>query len=303
MQPTSDPQIRALRRRRLRLVGYAFVAGFAVLLAYLLLKNRPLISLAFSEQDARIYLGHVNTLSPDGNWLITWDNDAVTVANQRQAELVHWGSPGDSRYQPEGTPPPRFFWLPDSRRAITMISGSHSRRFDLYSIDAPHPLKVAFPQSIEVRALVGVGPDNRAVTLNRYLPIQEGAQNCTVTSSSLFSDLPAKSVTVNLPLDMTFREVVLSPDGKTLAWLADTYTVSEWRGMLHRMAPKLFPAPGKMHVFSLYVSPLEGAQLQYIGSQPVTPKNEPGVSRIQFTGDSRAVRFVYGMQVYSVKVR
>ena len=197
------------------------------------------------ERDVSISYGALR-FSPDGKWFAGAGNNIIVIWETQGFTLQHFikGLSATNRYINS------LEFSPDSRW-ITGYTGRPEHKIKFWNIETE---KVDLELSTGATITVGFSPDGRWFTTSIYSPDWTGVQIWDTRTGQLLSELSSP-----------YREVIFSPDGKTVAVAYDD-------GRIH-LAP-IEAEPYMVHVTLVTVEPIAGDSSWVPSDPPVVVKRD-----------------------------
>ncbi|MCW3052332.1 MAG: hypothetical protein JWN14_1502 [Chthonomonadales bacterium] len=245
---------------------------------------------------------HIWRASPDGLILLTFDTSgAFTVVEdkaviQHRTDAMGWGADGAAGKTPAGA------WLPDSRRWLAWSPHADKHVLRLYSVDAPTGEPVSLPMPDATTNLVGVTPDHLVVQTDAPFP-PTTAKKITLATFGVYPNRAAvRSVSFPLPVTAEIDNVELAPRGDRLAWLLVDSRRSPLITMLIRLVPSLSGRFPPTEGISVWVSRLDGTEMQEIGFQQThaSGKDTNVATDLRWMPDGKHLSFLMNNSLYSV---
>lgn len=277
------------------------------------------IDMSPSSQFGTPWIGHLLVtcaLSPDGKWLLWGAPRSMRLGDHpemRQALAL------DGSHRCAWTASAAFsdfHWLPDSRHWVEWVEEKSKVVFFIHSMNPSsrtRTLSVALPSSYHMYDITPTGyvlarDYNWFFRIAGILPSAINSwqfAQCDLdllhTPSGRVAAVPTHAFRVHLPPGLHVELVdpfpVLSPQGDRLAWLAAREYAPPNSPWLRRIWT--FFGQHRQTLIGLWVSRLDGNQMQEIGHLAYRPKEEVPQD-IRWTPDGKRLSFLYKGGLYTV---
>ncbi len=244
-------------------------------------------------------------LSPDGKWLLTYDDNLrppiwivvaldgsrVIAFPKRPAHSADAVWDSDSRGFTEIYPGANRRLARRHRFAATGTSHTDGPDFVLEPVanpNRPYFLALGSPQADGI-LMADLGDVQRRSVPLRLYDVRAPEQGALT---------PHRDIVVPLPSGAVTSEAEMSPDGRRMAWVFDFEVGLAANPMLRRL-PFMPLGPGR-GISEVWVSDLDGSHMHPVATADTNPRST-GPSQVRWTPDGRRLTFVYNGALYAAR--
>jgi hypothetical protein len=277
------------------LTGHETIPGAFNKLNSPLMQGMPMMQrFQGSSKDVMHYFPPECSMSPDNRWLL-WNSKpspyfgnwvAATIGGKQQKWAQ--GVDPDSNVSFVGG---HGLWMPDSKQWVELIQRYSNRTYTIhlarvYEVGRPRPLRTIRITGLQDGLPVGV-------TYDGLVAMHVGTKHGNAPTAQLDLALvridsdsaTARPVSIPIPVSYNVADVILSPKGDRLAWVARQGPVAE---SLH----------------TLYTADADGSHFRSIGSAVGirTPREFSWPRELRWLPDGKHVSFAYNGALYVVPI-